>query len=46
MRQDFHRLGTEALTTVLALLEDREVAPDSRLASSLVVRASTAPASR
>ena len=43
MRQDFHRLGTDTLTTVLALLEDREVAPTARLTPSLVVRRSTAP---
>ena len=42
MRQDFRRLGTDTLTTVLAVLEDRQVEPMSRLTPTLVVRRSTA----
>lgn len=41
MRQDFRRLGTDVLTTVLDLVEDREVAPSSHLTPSLVIRRST-----
>jgi len=42
MRQDFRRLGTDTLTTVLEVLEDRQVEPISRLSPTLVVRRSTA----
>lgn len=43
MRQDFHQLGTDTLTTVLALLQDLPVEPAVRLEPTLVVRRSTAP---
>ncbi len=41
MRQDFRQLGTDVLTTVLDVLEDREVDPVARLVPTLVVRRST-----
>ncbi len=41
MRQDFHRLGNDVLTTVLDVVEDRQVEPVSRLTPTLVVRRST-----
>lgn len=41
MRQDFRRLGTDTLTTVLEVLEDRHVEPSPRLTPTLVVRGST-----
>jgi DNA-binding LacI/PurR family transcriptional regulator len=43
MRQDFRQLGTDTLTTVLAVLEDQQVEPVSRLAPTLVARRSTRP---
>jgi DNA-binding LacI/PurR family transcriptional regulator len=43
MRQDFRQLGTDTLTTVLEVLEDRQVDPVSRLTPALVVRRSTSP---
>ena len=43
MRQDFRRLGTDTLTTVLEVLEDRPVDVVSRLTPTLVVRRSTRP---
>jgi DNA-binding LacI/PurR family transcriptional regulator len=43
VRQDFRRLGTDTLTTVLEVLEDRPVEPVSRLSPTLVVRRSTRP---
>ncbi|MGI3786573.1 MAG: LacI family DNA-binding transcriptional regulator [Janthinobacterium lividum] len=41
MRQDFRQLGTDILTTVLDVLEDRQVEPVLRLTPTLVVRRST-----
>jgi DNA-binding LacI/PurR family transcriptional regulator len=43
MRQDFRQLGTDTLTTVLDVVEDRWVEPVSRLTPTLVVRRSTSP---
>ena len=43
MRQDFRRLGTDTLTTVLDVVEDRQVEPVSRLTPTLVTRRSTRP---
>ena len=41
MRQDFRQLGTDILTTVLDVIEDRQVEPVLRLTPTLVVRRST-----
>jgi DNA-binding LacI/PurR family transcriptional regulator len=43
MRQDFRQLGTDIITTVLDVIEDRRVEPVLRLTPSLVVRHSTRP---
>ena len=44
MRQDFRRLGTDVLDTVLEVVEERPVAPPVvRLTPTLVVRRSTRP---
>jgi DNA-binding LacI/PurR family transcriptional regulator len=41
MRQDFRQLGTDILTAVLDVIEDRPVEPGLRLTPTLVVRRST-----
>ncbi|GAB2595367.1 LacI family DNA-binding transcriptional regulator [Microlunatus antarcticus] len=41
LRQDFRQLGTNILTTVLDVIEDRPVEPVLRLTPTLVVRRST-----
>ena len=41
MRQDFRRLGRDILTTVLDVVEQRQVEPVARLTPTLVVRRST-----
>ena len=41
MRQDFRQLGTDILTAVLDVVEDRPVGPVLRLTPTLVVRRST-----